>query len=438
MSENRHRIEVTTGIDRLDQILGGMFIGDNVVWFDDSGSLAASFWLRFVQSSLKLGKHVIFVSFDRSPKNLFERLGSSGEHKHLAVLDCFTYGKGKGISTFLQFLENAPATIKNRVVSVPDPSDISAFSEELYGLQARMPGDVRLVFESLTGMQELWGGEEKVIAFYGHSCPRLYDLSTIAYWVLERGAHSRRMRAAITQIAQVAVGLAIRRGTTSLEVIKAEDRQPLGGLQHPHRYKAAGAEIVFAGEKVHIGGPNLGARIKKLRVRRGLSQAGLARLVGVTPSTISQVESNTIFPSIPGLMKMAEVLAVEPGYLFGPSRKGPGAVFSPSSAAEVRLPNLPPNATVRSFLPLGVFPRTQAYLVEIPPKTEIHGHFLACKGMEVGYLAEGELALAFADGEEPVRAGDLVCLTDRMPTGWKNPGPDAARLVWIQVGDEEG
>jgi len=40
------------------------------------------------------------------------------------------------------------------------------------------------------GMQKIWGGEDAILKFYSHSCPRLYELNTIAYWIMEKKAHS--------------------------------------------------------------------------------------------------------------------------------------------------------------------------------------------------------------------------------------------------------
>jgi hypothetical protein len=43
------KMKVLSGISRLDHLLGGgPFIGDNVVWYDEVGSLAPVFWLNFV------------------------------------------------------------------------------------------------------------------------------------------------------------------------------------------------------------------------------------------------------------------------------------------------------------------------------------------------------------------------------------------------------
>jgi len=49
---------------------------------------------------------------------------------------------------------------------------------------------------------------------------------------------------------------------------------------------------------------------------RGLSQKRLPALTGVTPSTISQVEKNLIYPSIPALFRIAESLSLEVATLF--------------------------------------------------------------------------------------------------------------------------
>ena len=106
----------------------------------------------------------------------------------------------------------------------------------LYRVHASLEGDVRFIFESITGMQELWGKEDLVSGFYSHSCPRLYELNTIAYWIMEKKAHSHRLKAQINHIAQVAIDLSIKRGTTSLSIIKAENRslENLQGLLGTH------------------------------------------------------------------------------------------------------------------------------------------------------------------------------------------------------------
>ena len=73
---NPNRLRIASGVSQLDRLLGGLFIGDNVVWYDDAGSLASVFCLNFIQASQSQNKPLIYVSFDRSPRNLLEQLGS--------------------------------------------------------------------------------------------------------------------------------------------------------------------------------------------------------------------------------------------------------------------------------------------------------------------------------------------------------------------------
>jgi transcriptional regulator with XRE-family HTH domain/KaiC/GvpD/RAD55 family RecA-like ATPase len=425
---------VTSGVEQLDQLLDGLYIGDNVVWHDDAGSLAAVFCLHFMRASQAAGRPLIYVTFDRSPRNLLEKLGALADAPLLTILDCFTYGKGAGSPTFLKFYETRPAENPERIVPVPDPREMTRVMEALYGIHSGLEGDVRFVFESLTGMQELWGGEEQVLNFYSHSCPRLYELNTIAYWVMEKKAHSPRLRAQINQIAQVAIELSIKRGTTSLSILKAEKRN-LDNLHRPLKYWVRETGVTLEGEGRTAGLLGLGQRLKDLRSQRGLSQTELAQQVGVTPSTISQVESNLIYPSLPALFKMAEVLAVDGSAFFKTSAaEKKKVVFPAGEALSVKIPGVAENALLaRRLTPLDLESRVEPFLLEIPPHQTLPAHFFRHKGEEWGYLLSGRLQLRLPGGEAELREGDSVYLTLEIPAEWSNPGPEPARLLWVKI-----
>jgi len=307
---NSEKLRVASGVSQLDNLLGGLHIGDNVIWYDNSGSLASVFCLNFIQASQAQNRPLIYVSFDRSSKNLLEKLGVLAQNNQLIILDCFTYGKGSGSDVFLNFYKNKKSKWPCQIIRVDEPRQTHKVMDALYGIHGTLVGEVRFVFESLTGMQELWGGEQHLINFYSHSCPRLYELNTVAYWIIEKRAHSARLRAQINQIAQVAIELSVKRGKTSLTILKAENRE-LDTINKTFNCWSKDLRITFDSEKRSTEWFDLGLRLKEFRTRRGLSQTELAKLVGVTPSSISQVESNIIYPSLPALLKMAEVLAVE-------------------------------------------------------------------------------------------------------------------------------
>jgi transcriptional regulator with XRE-family HTH domain len=293
---------------------------------------------------------------------------------------------------------------------------------------------VRFVFESLTGMSELWGGEEAILRFYGHACPRLYELETVAYWIMEKEAHSTRLKASIGQIAQVVIELAIKRGTTSLTILKAENR-PVESHHQPHNYWVREHAVVFAEQGRATGLVELGLRLKELRSKKGLSQTELARLVGVTPSTISQVESNHIYPSLPALVKMAEVLGVEVASLFGQKSAGASRlVFPAEEAVEVKLEDLPAGTvSARLLSPMDFEGKAEPYLIEVAPQASLASHWFVHKGEEVGYMLAGRLQMKARRAVHNLKPGDVVYLSSDIPTHWSNPGRTPARLLWLKL-----
>jgi transcriptional regulator with XRE-family HTH domain/KaiC/GvpD/RAD55 family RecA-like ATPase len=394
------KISVSSGVSQFDNLLGGLYIGDNVIWYDAAGSLASLFCLNFIRESQQQRKAIIYVSFDRSPRALIEALGPMAENQNLTLLDCFTYGKGDGSEVFSRFYEKDGAQWPYKIIKVKEPSKPDLVMDAIYSLHQTLEGDVRLVFESLTGMQELWGGEEKILKFYSRSCPRLYELDTIAYWVIEKGAHSNRLRANINHIAQVAVELNLNRGKSSLTILKADKRNP-AILDKPQGYWTSGLEANFESAQGTARRSDLGLRMKDLRKKKGFSQKELAGYVGVTPSTISQIESSTIYPSIPALFKIGEVLGVEISAFFQRPAGAIRPVFSGEGTA-VNFPDLP-------------------------------AHFFAHKGEELGYLLEGELKTVINNIAYSIQKGETIYLKSDNPAQWTNPGPDMARLLWIKI-----
>ncbi len=431
---NSKQTYISTGISALDPLLGGLLIGDNVVWYDDAGSLAWIFLLNFLQISQVQKKPFIYVSFDRSPKNLLEKLGPLADYDNLTILDCFTHGKGKGVDTFFKFYENKTLRWPCKVVHVETPQDPDAVMDHFLAVHAGMPDEVRFVFESLTGMQELWEGEDQISRFYSHTCPRLYELNTVGYWIMEKDAHSRRLKASINQIAQVAIELSLKRGKNSLSIIKAENRE-VDSVNTPYAYSTKGFAVSFDAKKYSSAQFDLGKRIKALRTKRGMSQTELARLIGVTPSNISQIESNQIYPSLPALFKAAESLSIDVGSFF---QELPDArnriIFSKADAVDIQLPDVPKGAVSAKLLaPVDADIHAEPYLIDFMPKKSLPGHFFIHKGDEIGYSLSGKMQVKIGNVVYTIRTGDVIYLTAETPSQWINPGPGVASLFWLKL-----
>jgi transcriptional regulator with XRE-family HTH domain len=280
----------------------------------------------------------------------------------------------------------------------------------------------------------VWGGEEHVIRFYSRACPRLYELSTIAYWLIEKGAHSPRLKSSINQIAQVVVDLEVKRGKTLMTILKAE-KQGTAFLNKPLAYLTRDMEVRFESQDRASGPYDLGGRLKALRLQKGVSQTELARLTGVTASTISQIESNLIFPSLPALFRMAEIMSVDVSSILGDAhRKSRKVVFPNTAAQPARLSGFSKNEVKALLLaPGNIELAAEPHLIEIPAHRKLSGHFSAHKGPELGYVLSGSARLTVDNTPHTAHAGDTIYLARDPPQQWENPGPEPVRLFWVTI-----
>lgn len=211
---------VPTGVPLLDERVEGFCVGDNVILEVDVGTPPRSFLHAFMSAALARGERVVYVSFDHSPATVVESLAGLPQGE-LVVLDAFTEGKGRGEGVFRAYYERASAPTR-QVLKVDYPQRPLAFHEDFDAAMGSGRGSF-CVLDSLTGMQELWRSEERVRAFYTHTCPRLFDTRAIAVWVVNHAVHSEQFRAGIGQIAQVVLRLDAEGPT--LRVVRAAGRR---------------------------------------------------------------------------------------------------------------------------------------------------------------------------------------------------------------------
>ena len=98
---------------------------------------------------------------------------------------------------------------------------------------------------------------------------------------------------------------------------------------------------------------SLGKRMQEQRERLGLSQAALARLLGVSQSTIGNYEAGISFPKEDVLLRLFDCLDTEPNTLFQDSFRSGGEVLTSSEKQMLkRYRGLSPKGkeTVRSMI----------------------------------------------------------------------------------------
>jgi transcriptional regulator with XRE-family HTH domain len=412
---------ISSGIDSLDILIDGFSIGDNVVWEIEAGSSSDVFIRSFIARSFRDEQKVIYVSFNRSPQTVLQGLGGIVSPDHFTLIDCFTAGKGKNDNTFVKFYEKTqPAA----VVKIEEPKNIDRFTATLNAIEDKLPPGARYVFDSLTGMQDLWGDESETHRFFTYMCPRLYDLGTVAYWILEKEAHSPRFKANLRHITQVVFDLSRRKNNLFLKALKLEGRQDREVFK-PHPFEIRGETVTIAPLKKEPAS-DIGGKLKEVRLRTGMSQKELADKVGFTPSFLSQLESNQVSPSLGTFMQICKALGVNPGQFLesGETESKPwlekremirSRASSHEDAARVYDVNSGDRYSVR--------------LVVVPSGASMNRHFFYHKEEELVYILKGDLSVTIGGREARISAGDVIRLKDSFPSHWKNEGGDDAELL---------
>ena len=424
--------KISSGIGYLDHLLGFLKTGDNVIWEVEAGTYIEIFLQRFIEQNLKSGYKVVYVSFNISPSTITKRLTHLPHLEYLTVLDCFTSGKGNSDPLFSQFYEKEKEGFKGSVVKVENPKDLSQFRVAMDRIEIDKGAGVRYIFDRLTGMQDIWGDENVTHKFFTYSCPRLYDLQTVAYWILEKEAHTPSFKANLRHITQVAIELEKQDGDLFFKVIKIEGRFSRSAFL-PKHYEVWDDEIIFPS----IGGRrpgNLGDKIKTLRKKMGMTQKELAEQVGLTPSFISQLEKNLISPSLDSLLKLSEKLNTQPIYFLADVESGPlqKMVIKPGERQDIQLPALKGKDIKLQLLVSDVLNRRmEPHLLTMKEGSAIGRHFYGHKGDEFAYVIEGELEVEIQDEKQIVRQGDSLYIDSTFPSKWANVGKGDAVILWV-------
>ena len=374
---------VPTGVADVDALLGGLILGDNVVWVLDDTDVIGHLEDALLTEASGRGEACFYVTAGADPGRLRARLGPG-----VSVLDARARGP------FAQ-----PAVLERAIIE---------------GALSKPPGYV--VVDGLAQFARRWGPAQAV-AFFSRVCPRLFDLGALAYWRAPRGELGRSFIEQVTNVTQCVLEL----GTGHLRVVKAEGR-PASVQGRLLRLRVTDGVVRLEDERV-LG--RLGQGLERVRQERNLNQSELARLVGVSPSAISQAEAGRRGLSLDTLLLLSERLGIGLDDLLASAPTG-GYVLArhPRRSAEAKTALLDdPKAGMR------------AYLVRLGAGESGAPDFLH-KGTELVVVGSGLVQLTIGSDTPVMRAGDAALATTVPVSGWRNLLNTPALLFWVLRDDE--
>ena len=369
---------VPSGVADVDALLGGLILGDNVVWVLDDTNVVRHLEHALLTDASARGEGCFYVTTGPDPARLQARLGSG-----VTVLDARPRGP-----------YGDAAVLETAIIE---------------GVRAKPPGYV--VVDGLVQFARRWG-TAKAAAFFSRVCPRLFDLGAVAYWRAPRAELGRSFIEQVTNVTQCVLEI----GDNHLRVVKAEGR-PASVQGRLLRLELTDG-VVHLHDELALG--RLGRGLERVRRERNLSQSEVARLAGVTPSAVSQAEAGRRGLSLDTLLLLSERLGMGLDDLLASAPAG-GYVLArhPRGVVEPKTALLDdPNAGLR------------AYLVRLGPG-ESGAPDLLHKGAELILVASGLVQLTIGSDTPVMRAGDAVLATTVAVSGWRNLMNGPALLFWV-------
>ena len=195
----------------------------------------------------------------------------------------------------------------------------------------------------------------------------------------------------------------------------------------------------------------LGPRLRAIRLRQGVGLRQLARRLDLSPSSISQIETGKMRPSVRTLYALASEFGVTVDeVLFDEAfrSRGGGEPSAPDSIRAITEPGLAVQRAVeRPAIALNSGVKWERLMfwadedVEFLEATYAPGgasspddSFVRHNGHEFGYVLTGTLRVVVGFDEFILEPGDSITFPSSTPHRLSNEGAETARAVWVVRG----
>jgi transcriptional regulator with XRE-family HTH domain len=168
--------------------------------------------------------------------------------------------------------------------------------------------------------------------------------------------------------------------------------------------------------------PILGANLRRLRVRRGLSLERFARACNVSRAMLSQIELGRSAPTINVVWKISAALQVPFSVLISEDERGSSVAVLRASEAKV-LANVDGGFTSRALFPFGAPRHVEFYEVRLAPGAAEEAQPHAAGTTEHLVVSEGQIELEVGTERIALGTGDAAVFEANVAHAYRNADP---------------
>ncbi|MBY5990829.1 cupin domain-containing protein [Ferrimonas balearica] len=171
---------------------------------------------------------------------------------------------------------------------------------------------------------------------------------------------------------------------------------------------------------------DIGSRLRQLRTQAGLSQRELAKRTGVTNGFISQVEKNSVSPSVASLKKILEGIPISLTNFFDTEERQPRQVVFTAD----EMPDIGSEGIRYKLVGHSIRDRAIGMLHEtLQPGSDTGAEMLTHDGEECGVVISGRLELTVGNDVSELGPGDGYYFDSQRPHRFRVLGDEPLVLV---------
>ncbi|MGP9518466.1 MULTISPECIES: cupin domain-containing protein [unclassified Psychrobacter] len=173
---------------------------------------------------------------------------------------------------------------------------------------------------------------------------------------------------------------------------------------------------------------NIGKKINQLRLTKGFSQRKLARLAGLTNTSISAIERNKVSPAVNTLKAILEVLDSDLNTFFSDEWKErkDRVVVTPKDLVEISEPNS--RVSIKQVFN-GSPIKNLGFLIEVYQPNSSTEDRISHEGEEIGTVIEGKIIIRIDDTTYLLNEGDSYVIKTCLPHTFINPTNAITRII---------
>ena len=173
---------------------------------------------------------------------------------------------------------------------------------------------------------------------------------------------------------------------------------------------------------------DIGKKINQLRLTKGFSQRKLARLAGLTNTSISAIERNKVSPAVNTLKAILQVLDSDLNTFFSDEWKErkDRVVVRPKDLIEISEPNS--RVSIKQVFN-GSPIKNLGFLIEVYQPNSSTEDRISHEGEEIGTVIEGKIIIRIDDTTYLLNEGDSYIIKTCHPHTFINPTDSITRIV---------